>query len=155
MIKLKDILAEVGEATAKPYKYKVDFEETDPGYEEIQYEFKTDSGLDYSINIAQTKPLRNKEDVRLIVAYKTKSGTYNTDTNKGEQFRIMATVVAAVKEYLAKAPNATEISFTPSKADEGDLRRANLYKAYITKQIPGSTLRIFGDGRYVVELPKK
>ena len=32
--------------------------------------------------------------------------------------------------------NYNEISFTPSKADEGDMRRANLYKAYIAKQIP-------------------
>lgn len=35
------------------------------------------------------------------------------------------------------------------------MRRANLYKAYITKQLPGSNVCIFSDGRYIVELPKK
>jgi len=122
---------------------------------EIHYEFTTDSKLKYEINIAQIIPNVRKKEIRLAVAFKPEGKTYHTITNKGEQFRIMATVVAAVKEYLATVPNATEISFTPSKADEGDMRRANLYKAYITKQIPGATVRIFSDGRYIVELPKK
>ena len=146
MIKLRDILKEVGEGTAKPYKYSVDYEED----KAIRYKFKTDSKIEYIINIGQYLVTRNK--VRLIVAFKTKTGDYDTITNKGEQFRIMATVVAAVKEYLAKVPNAVEISFTPSKETEGDDRRANLYKAYITKQLPGSKIEIFSDGRYIVEL---
>lgn len=152
MIKLKSILKEVGEGTAKPYDYKIEYD--DPG-EEIHYEFTTDSKLKYNINIAQFIPNVRKKEVRLAVAFKPEGKTYDTITNKGEQFKIMATVVAAVKEYLAKVPNAIEISFTPSKADEGDMRRANLYKAYITKQLPGSNVRIFSDGRYIVELPKK
>jgi hypothetical protein len=155
MIKLKSILKEVGEATAKPYKYKVDFEETDPKYGEIQYGFHTESGLEYQISIAQVKPLRDSKKIRLVVAFKTTQGTYETNTNRNEQFKIMATVVAAVKEYLAKVPNAVEISFTPSKRNENDNRRADLYKAYIAKQLPGSNIRVFSDGRYVVELPKK
>jgi len=153
-IKVKTGINEIGEASARPYKYKVDFEETDPEFSEIQYKFKTDSNLEYQIAIAQVKPLRNSKNVRLVVAFRTTQGTYNTDTNRNEQFRIMATVVAATKEYLSKTPNVTEISFTPSKADMGDMRRANLYKAYIAKQIPGAKINIFSDGRYVVTLPK-
>lgn len=155
MIKLKRILKEIGEATAKPYKYKVNFEETDPEYGEIQYGFHTESGLEYQINIAQVKPLRNSKKIRLVVAFKTTQGTYKTNTNRNEQFKIMATVIAAVKEYLAKVPNAVEISFTPSKSAENDNRRADLYKAYIAKQLPGSNIRVFSDDRYIVELPKK
>jgi hypothetical protein len=151
-IKVKTGINEIGDASAKPYKYTVDFEETEPGYEEIQYEFTTDSKLKYEISIAHYDISRNK--TRLIVAFKSIDGSYETITNKGEQFRIMATVVAAVKEYLAKVPEAIEISFTPSKETEGDDRRANLYKAYITKQLPGSKINIYSDGRYVVTLPK-
>lgn len=145
-------LSEIGEASAKVYKYKVTYEDPD---EEIQYEFTTDSKLKYQISIAQFVPNVRKKEIRLVVAFKPEGKTYNTITNKGEQFRIMATVVAAVKEYLATVPNATEISFTPSKTDEGDMRRANLYKAYIAKQLPGSKIDIFSDGRYIVTLPKK
>ena len=124
-IKVKTGINEVGEASLKPYKYKITYE--DPDYE-IQYEFTTDSKLKYNISIAQIVPNVRKKEVRLVVAFKPEGKTYDTITNKGEQFKIMATVVAAVKEYLAKVPDATEISFTPSKADEGDMRRANLYK---------------------------
>lgn len=151
----KTDINEIGEASSKPYKYKVDFEEIDPDFSEIQYKFKTDSNLEYQISISQVKPLRDSKKVRLVVAFRTIQGTYNTDTNKNEQFRIMATVVAATKEYLSKTPNATEISFTPSKTDRGDMRRANFYKAYIKKQMPGSKIQVFSDGRYIVELPKK
>lgn len=152
MIKLKDLISEIGEASAKPYDYRVTYD--DPGVE-IHYEFTTDSKLKYEIKIAQFIPNVRKKEVRLAVAFKPEGKTYYTITNKGEQFRIMATVVAAVKDYLAKVPKAVEISFTPSKADEGDMRRANFYKAYIKKQIPGSNIEVFSDGRYIVELPKK
>jgi len=148
-IKVKTGINEVGEASLKPYKYKITYE--DPG-EEIHYEFTTDSKLKYQISIAHYPVTRNK--IRLIIAFKPITGNYDTITNKGEQFKIMATVVAAVKEYLAKVPNAVELSFTPSKETEGDERRANFYKAYITKQLPGSKIKIFSDGRYIVELPK-
>ncbi len=149
MIKLKDILKEIGEASLKPYKYKMAYE--DPG-EEIHYEFITDSKLKYEISIAHKDISRSK--TRLMIAFKPTDGSYDTITNTGEHFKIMATVVAAVKEYLSKVPKAVEISFTPSKETEDDDRRANLYKAYIAKQLPGSKIDIFSDGRYVVELPK-
>jgi hypothetical protein len=149
---VKVVLKEIGDASSKPYEYKIEFEEPD---QEIQYEFTTDSKLKYEISIAQVKPLRDSQNIRLVVAFKTTQGTYETSTNKSEQFKIMATVIDAVKEYLAKVPNATEISFTPSKSTETDTRRASLYKAYIAKQLPGSKINTFSDGRYVVELPKK
>lgn len=149
-IKVKTGINEIGEANLAPYKYKVAYEE--PG-EEIQYEFTTDSKLKYKISIAHKGITRTT--TRLIVAFKSVTGSYDTITNKGEQFKIMATVVSAIKEYLSKVPKATEISFTPSKADESDMRRANLYKAYIAKQLPGSKIDIFSDGRYIVTLPKK
>lgn len=149
-IKVKTGINEIGEASLNPYKYKITYE--DPG-EEIQYKFTTDSKLEYQISIAHKSITRTK--TRLIVAFKPVTGSYDTITNKGEHFRIMATVVAAVKEYLATVPTATEISFTPSKADERDMRRANFYKAYITKQLPGSKVDTFSDGRFIITLPKK
>lgn len=149
MIKLKSILKEVGEGTAKPYKYSVEFEDD----EEVKYNFQTDSGLKYEISLFQAP--RSRTNHRLVVAFKTQTGNYEELTNKGEQFRIMATVVDAIKKYLVKAPKVSDISFTPAKETGNDDRRATLYKAYIAKQLPGSEIRIFSDGRYIVELPKK
>ena len=149
MIKLKDILKEVGEGTAKPYEYSVEFEDD----QEVTYNFKTDSGLKYDLHLFQAP--RSRTNHRLVVAFKTQTGNYEDLTNKGEQFRIMATVVDAIKKYLVKAPKVSDISFTPAKEAGNDNRRANLYKAYITKQLPGSKVNILSDGMYIVELPKK
>ena len=149
-IKVKTGINEIGEATLTPYKYKIAKEEGD----KIRYEFTTDSNLQYEINIAQLSIINKPTKKRLAVAFKQQGSSYDDITNKNEQYKIMATVVAAVKEYLEKVPRAIEISFEPAKADEGDMRRANLYKAYINKQLPGSNVRVFSGGRYIVELPK-
>jgi hypothetical protein len=144
-MKLLDILLEIGETNVKPYKYTIDFE----GDGEAQYLFTTDSKLEYQVNIATLKISR------IIIAFKEIKGEYEDITNKGEHFRIMATVVACVKDYLAKNPKIKELSFTPSKSHDADNRRSKLYNAYIQKQIPGSKIFPYSDGRIIVELPKK
>jgi hypothetical protein len=149
MIRLTDLLKEVGEGTAKPYEYSVEFEDN----MEVNYNFQTDSGLKYDLLLRQIPPSRDEH--RLIISFKTQTGDYEDLTNKGEQFRIMATIVDAVKKYLVKFPKISYISFMPSKETGNDNRRANLYKAYITNQIPGADVSIKSDGKYIVKLPKK
>ena len=151
-IKVKTGINEIGEGNLTPYKYSVNFEEDD----EIEYKFKTKSNLTYEVSIVQRRATSGPKDSnRLIVAFKTTAGSYEDITNAGEQFKIMATVIAITKEYSAKIPNVTEISFTPAKSGEHDERRAKFYKAYINKQLPGSKIHVYSDGRYIVELPKK
>ena len=152
MIKLTEILKEIGEASIKPYKFKISKDTRPDDGTFVAYTFITDSRLEYELGILEYK-LSSKK-MRLIVAFKPITGTYDTLTNRNEQFRIMATVVAVIKTHITTVPNVTEISFTPSKADEGDERRVSLYKAYIKKQIPGAKIHIYSDGRYIVTLPK-
>ena len=148
MIKLKDILKEVGEGTAKPYKYTRSIRN-----DTIEYRFHTDSNIDYIINMDLYTAELN---VRFIAMDPSKEATtYQDQTNKGEQFRVMATVVLAIREELQKQPQVTTITFDPAKSFKNDDRRAKFYKAYIEKQIPGSKLSIDFDGEYKVELPKK
>ena len=149
MIKLKDILKEVGEGTAKPYKYTRSMK-----HNSIEYKFRTDSNIDYTITI---DPYTTEMDVRFIAMDPSKGeeATYQDETNKGEQFRIMATVVLAVKEELQKQPQITAITFDPAKSFKDDDRRAKFYKAYIEKQIPGSKLSVDFAGEYKIQLPKK
>ena len=48
-MKLLDILKEVGEATAKPYKWEMESYIDEEDYK--RYAFKTDSGLNYELEI--------------------------------------------------------------------------------------------------------
>ena len=151
MIKLKDILNEVGEGTATPYKFK--FKKSTFGrtvlHKERSYAFTTDSNLEYEVSLTSLK-------TDLYVSFKTVTGDYSDVTNKGEQFKIMATVIAIIKadiEFLAKEedPPVKVIKFAPEKADDNDDRRANFYKAYIQKQLPNARVDYKG-GAYQVTL---
>jgi len=147
MIKLKDILTEVGEGTATPYKFK--FKKSTFGGKERSYAFTTDSSLEYEASLTSLK-------TNLYVSFKTVTGDYSDVTNKGEQFKIMATVIAIIKadiEFLAKEgnPPVKVIKFAPEKSDDNDNRRANFYKAYIQKQLPNARVDYKG-GVYQVTL---
>lgn len=148
MIKLKDILKEIGEGTAKPYKYT-----RSTKYDNVFYKFRTDSNIDYVV----TMDLFEEEmNVRFIAMDPSKKqATYQDETNKGEQFRVMATIVLAVKEELKKQPQVTVVTFDPAKSFQDDDRRAKFYKAYVQKQLPGSKLTTSFTGEYKIELPNK
>ena len=152
MITLMSLLKEVGEASATPYKVELDFYEPAVGPElgEARYTFKTDSGLEYEVKL-----LEINKGTRLLVAFKLDDGYYEDETNQGEQYKIMATVVNIVKQHLMKATKIKEITFSPSKANSTDQRRSQFYKAYIDKQLPGSKVHTMSDGRFIIELPKK
>ena len=139
MIKLKDILKEVGEGTATPYKFK--FKNSAFQGKERNYTFTTDSNLEYEVSLSIV--YQDDAKTNLYVAFKTATGYYSDVTNKGEQFKIMATVIAIMKadvEFLAKEgnPPVKVIEFSPEKSDETDNRRAKFYKAYIQKQLPNA-----------------
>lgn len=157
MISIQKLITEIGDASLPPYKYKLDYYEVDDEFDysaEASYSFKTDSDTEYEVNIYD--PNRIAKIPRLIISFRTSDGKYEEETNKGEQYRIMSTVVTIVKEHIAiLAPKTKELSFSPSKADEKDQRRGNMYKAYVAKQMPGSKVHEYSDGRFIVELPKK
>jgi len=156
MIKLKDILTEVGEGTATPYKFK--FKKSTFGGKERSYAFTTDSSLEYEASLTSLMSTKNFTSLKtnLYVSFKTVTGDYSDVTNKGEQFKIMATVIAIIKadiEFLAKEgnPPVKVIKFAPEKSDDNDNRRANFYKAYIQKQLPNARVDYKG-GVYQVTL---
>ena len=161
MIRLVDLLKEIGEGTAKPYDYKL---VADVSGDAIYYTFTTDPnpdkaftvngithlspGTDYEVDLRYWDLEKNvRSSTNLDVAFSTHGGEYEEETNDNMQYRIMATVVAIVKEALSKHPEVTTLSFTPAKADKMDARRTRFYKAYMQKQIPNSTVtELKGDG---------
>ena len=162
MIKLRDILKEIGEGSSKPYKYKFDSQDGN----DIMYTFTTEeSKTDYEVDLfmytqetyAQQYGVANADKIKfpaMDISFRQAGGDYDEETNTNEQYRIMATVVAISKEMLSKQPKITTLLYAPTKADKDDMRRANLYKAYIQKQLPGSTVSsINKNGKYIIELP--
>ena len=70
--------------------------------------------------------------------------------NKGRLFRVMATIVQIAKEFMndidykEKGIDMLRITPTKSESDEDD-RRANLYMAYIKRQLPVSSVKYDGE----------
>ena len=156
MIKLKNILSEIGEGTATPYKFKfIPLKKVFSNRDRHSYRFTTDSKLEYEVDLFKTIASENRF-TKLIVMFNVVGGSYSDVTNKGEQFKIMATVIAIIKADMDLIvsegnPEVKVIEFTPEKSDETDDRRANFYKAYIRKQLPNALVD-YSHGEYRVRI---
>jgi len=144
---LYDIISEIGEGTAKPYKYTLAREDVDEdfGFYFRLYEFVTDLGTHYAVSFAIEEDFSKDEpwefmNIEFGVDEKDGGGISNKIvTNKGELFRVMATIVDITKKILKDRKNIKTLTFTGSKTKKGskdDQRRNNLYMAYIRKNIP-------------------
>ena len=135
---LYDVISEIGEGTAKPYNYKLTREEGD----DMLYEFVTDLGTHYEVTFEIEEDFSKDEpwefmNIEFGVDEKDGGGVdYKVETNKGELFRVMATIVAITKEILKERKNIKTLTFSGAKKDEDDNRRNKLYMAYIKKHIP-------------------
>jgi hypothetical protein len=143
-------LNEVGEANLKPYKWKeVDIE----GYS-VYIRFITDSETQYNVDVTtdtyQGIPILN---IEFSAKLKDAEGSSSKIVvNKGEMYRVMATIVDIIKKYLKKS-KTKGITYYPSKKSSEDFgtQRDNLYKAFISKAIPGVKFEpirseLYGDG---------
>jgi hypothetical protein len=133
---------EVGEANLKPYKWKeVDRE----GYY-VYTRFVTDSETQYDIDLHTTTHLDDElNNLRALgVEFSAKpKGAEGSSTkivvNKGEMYKVMATIVDIVKKY-AKEIKAQAITYSPAKKSSEEnfgAQRDNLYRAFISKAFPG------------------
>jgi hypothetical protein len=119
-------LHEVGEAIGKPYPYTFD----NISYNEVHYDFDTEEDQ-YSVIFNLEDRIKGIWNLQFGVV----GGTPETTTNAFKIANVMATVVKIVNEFIDKfKPNA--IKFLPSKtAGDNDMRRHNLYMAYIKKNM--------------------
>ena len=170
MIKLKNILLEIGEGSAKPYKWKADHKTKKAfGMDVTDYEYvwETDSGLQYVLTI-ETAPVEGKGYWHAAFGpYKMGSGIhdlqgrqirgpqkkvdYETETNRGELFSIMATIVGAFKDFMKKEEKGEwglkVVEYEGAKAEDAKSNQRNkLYAAYIKKHLPNATIKkVYGD----------
>ena len=153
----------VNQSTNRSYAVKKGRKEGDKDAPDIRYTFIADDSdppIEYTVDLWNQDGYLRNEDNYLSVSFKA-DGSYVTVTNRNQQFKVMATVVKIIKDYLNNYPKISKISFLPVKERRGpddprgeDKRRVNLYMAYVKKQIPNAKVTIKGD-RYIIDLPSK
>ncbi len=175
MIKLKDILKEIGDGSSKAFPWKYHKEHPSANSQDFAYTFKTDKGNYYvSFTLADS----NEWDLAFGLVKSNSSSwgidaSYDVVTGVGA-FKIMTTIVEIVKDFLDYTyktyiddknlfgeTEPKKISFNTKKeegrSEDEDSRRSNLYKAYIQKQVPQARVerQSFGneDDFYIIHLP--
>ena len=141
---LYDVISEIGDGGSKPYNYKLTRTDLndDLGDNFRLYEFVTDLGTHYEVTFEIEEDFSKDEpwesmNIEYGVDEKDGGGVdYKVETNKGELFRVMATIVDITKKILKERKNIKTLTFSGSKKDVDDQRRNNLYMAYIRKNIP-------------------
>lgn len=158
MIKLKDLIQEIGDGSSKAFPWQYHEEHPAADNQDFGYTFKTDKG-DYYVSFTLSGnnewdlafgPLGSSSSYNI-----SQSANYGVVTGIGA-FRVMATIVEIVKDFLDSTYDRyiddkniyidndklepKKISFNTTKetgrSEKEDSRRSNLYKAYIQKQVP-------------------
>ena len=99
------------------------------------YLFTTDSGLEYEVRFARKKDNLLHTTVAFGVLNDEFGGEEYSVTNRGEVYRVMATIVAIVRTYMAEHPNLRLVEFTgePTENELADstTKRLSLYNRYL------------------------
>jgi len=139
-IKLTNLLQEIGDSTAKPYPFhKI----SSPVYRDMQlttYGFESEH-FPYEVWLATFAGKEvNQMTVVFYVDYDVHPEGDQVVTNKGELYRVMATVSAIIKQELVNRPNVDTLRFSPSKKQGDDTSRENLYLKYINHAYPNAEI---------------
>lgn len=139
-IKNLDLLNEIGDGNSLKYKWE---EIKDDEYETIVW-FTTDNNINYEVTLeyfTSSEPT-TKDLPGMAVSFAADlEGNYDfsntTIVNKGEIYKVMATVVDIIKHYLK---DIKVIMYTPEKKPGEDFgkQRDKLYKVFITKKFPNA-----------------
>lgn len=108
------------------------------------YHFTTGSGLEYEVRFARKKDNLLNTTVAFGVLNEEYEGEEYVETNRGEVFGVMATIVAVVRMYLAQHPNVRVVEFTGEPTEDEDEHETNqrvrLYQRYLPQ--------IFTEGKW-------
>ncbi len=161
MIKLKDILREIGEANIAPFnwtktsgdspqqfKEKMGMEVfADYGYDTINtYKFTTDKGTQYGVDL-QIEEDEYKEGIECEIDFSIEGGGWYLPmdtTNMHEQYAVMSTITDILVTWVNewdKELYISKITVDPIKDEEDDYsdrtqnKRGKLYYAFMKKQL--------------------
>jgi hypothetical protein len=115
---------EVGEGNMQPYKFAKIMDKPMIKF----YQFFTET-YEYAVSI------KTINKIAWTISFGNESPVL-VDTNEGEQYKIMSTILQIVKEFVNEE-NPICITFSSVKTrGEGDNRRDNMYMAYVGKNMP-------------------
>jgi hypothetical protein len=100
------------------------------------YFFTTNSGVKYEVIFGRKKDNILHATIVFGVINEEYEGEEYVETNKGEVYRVMSTLVKIVRMYMTEHPNVHTYQFTgiakKGETDEGATARTNLYKRYLS-----------------------
>lgn len=126
---VKRFIGEVGEAGLETYNWHAIKEIRNEVY---IYGFQTEDGYNYEVVIADD----NDEEGDWIISFKTHERGYGS-TYAGKPFKVMATIVEIIRHFIDGYEQPHFMKFYPFREEgKNDLRRRNLYVAYLKKMLP-------------------
>ena len=99
------------------------------------YYFTTDSGVDYEVRFGRRRDNILHATIVFGVINDEYEGEEYVETNRGEVYRVMATIVKIIHMFIFEHPKVMIYEFTgiakEGEPEEGATVRANLYKRYL------------------------
>lgn len=157
MIKLRNILTEIGETT-DTYDYVPgvlrNLDPKDPTFFKSVSTFTADDGERYYVLIEAYGDEDEEEGVwewlpTIDVRFTAGSTGYGAKQDKlsPQTFKVMATIIKIVKDFIEDNPFVKSFKFDVSDPKKGDTTaKTKLYMAFIKKQMPGA--KIISTGGY-------
>jgi hypothetical protein len=147
---------EIGEIKLQPYSWTKTRQKFDSKYYyfDYYYRFTTEDGDNYQVTIYHD-PAERMWNVSFL-ANQEKGGKFSDIINKGKLFKVMSTVVNIVKDFINEE-DPKEIEIVPTKNDEEDNRRFEMYLQYIKKNAPTNyriVSRNYGDNPKILLVRK-
>ena len=152
----ESVVNELGDST-DAFDYYLDFEQALGNMFTFIYEFDTDLGTEYLVTIDAFS--ENTGRTLADVSFEIRGKPHQHVSNKGEQFRVMATVIKIAREFweneaptLETPPDAFQFTAAGSEPEKRKQRK-RLYMAYVSKVWPESETEIEANS-VVVHPPK-
>lgn len=101
------------------------------------YSFTTSSGVNYEVRFGRKQDNILNATIVFGVTNEEYDGEEYSITNKGEVYRVMATIVEVVRKYKTEHPNINLFEYTGEQSDKEKEKNKNvrlsLYSRYIRK----------------------
>ena len=125
------------------------------------YFFTTDSGVKYEVRFGRRKDNILHATIVFGVINDEYEGEEYVETNRGEVYKVMATLVKVIRIFMTEHSKVMIYEFTgiakEGEPDEGATSRTNLYKRYLPIIFPSSegwTFKFLGSNAVVTKKDK-
>ena len=110
------------------------------------YSFITDSGVNYEVRFGRKQNNILNATIVFGVTNEEYDGEEYSITNKGEVYKVMATIVAIVRKYKEEHPNINLFEYTGEQSEKEKSKNRNVRLALYNRYIR----RVF-DNKWVVD----